>query len=116
MSSLDISSLYSLNKDMLIKLICTIREDSIKEVREEYERKISESNFNLLFCDTCNVTYAITYPFKFFKNRHHGILTLCRNCFEVGNYDSSYNIEVTYEERFSSSNRKNYKYRKFFND
>lgn len=48
MDSSDVSTLYSLNKDMLIKLITTIREQTIKEVREEYERKISESNFNLL--------------------------------------------------------------------
>jgi len=81
------TDLYSLPKDMLIKLVSTIREDTIKEVTDKYEEKfnfimksgnfIDECDFS--DCDSLRILNNIN-GIKHFKCEEFRV---CRECIRI---------------------------------
>jgi len=75
--------LYSLPKDILVKLVSTIREDTIKEVTSEYEEKFAD--FNNKYRDKILKMTILEHYFEIF----HCSFPNCRTLLMNGEYDIS---------------------------
>ena len=84
------SNLYKLNKDMLIKLLLTIREDSRKELLKEIESK----ELCVKFCDSCRKTYSMKYDWHFNKHR----MPICLDCIKKRKEKNPQYEVYTYDE------------------
>jgi len=70
--------LYSLPKDILIKLIYTIREDTIKEYEEKLQKlDILEESLNINWCNYPNCK-SFVLDHRYFTNDYY-----CGNCEEM---------------------------------
>ena len=58
------SKLYDLPKDMLVKLITTIREDTRKEVLNEIKEKLKVEEIQVMDCDYCEKSFSEYHEWK----------------------------------------------------
>ena len=69
-------SLYDLPKDMLVKLITTIEQDTISKFEKQLENRLKNEEIQGFYCAYCSKLYSFLYDWKFnFLND-----PLCKNC------------------------------------
>jgi len=65
---MDLSELHKLPKEILIKLIYTIREDTIKEISDKKDQeliqKLKTKELNVMICNYCPAAYSHFYDWK----------------------------------------------------
>ena len=92
------ADLYSLPKDILVKLLSTLKEEIIEE--------LSEKELNYLHCTSCEKNYLITHKWYFFYNKLNknmsiiGDYPICKSCYEVREKVDIFEY-LTYEEMLS---------------
>lgn len=65
------SDLYKLPKDLLVKLISQIRENS----KEEFKEELKYTPLSIMKCERCLTSYVADHPWHPFINGHY-----CEKC------------------------------------
>ena len=58
------TNLYNLPKDLLVKLIMTIREDTIEEFNDKLNKRLENEEINAMFCAKCTKQYSTLYKWR----------------------------------------------------
>lgn len=73
-------NLYDLPKDLLIKMISEIEQQTIIRYEENLKERLRNERINANSCCKCGYKYSFYYEWKYVKIREDYLQPICRDC------------------------------------